>query len=218
MRKQLSIYALLLAVLGCNNEEGPEEIPPEPESPEFDGSGDRDIRESWFASEVPFDRNVQLLSFTQLRNEVDRALDNTPWLGESNEDLWPGALGSFRGANYTTRFQNQRQPSQQWLVNARRMAFSVCGARTLQESGLAQADRVVYDAVDPADPIVTAEDDVAEQVRSLHARFYRTRNVTDDDLQTSLTLLEELQDEAGPADAWSGLCVAYLTSMRFLSF
>ena len=219
IEKYILVLALSsVATVTCTSEEEEEPVVEVKESPEFNGSGDRDIRDSWFSTDVAYGNNLQMLSYRQLNNEVDRALDNTPWLDDADVDQWPGAIGRFRGANFTTRFVDDRLPSQQWLVSARKMAFSVCQRRVSAEAGVAQEDRVVFDVVDPAETIDLDASETEGQIQSLYKRFFQTGEISDDDLSTSLELLGELQTEAGAPDAWMGLCVANLTSIRFLTF
>ncbi len=177
------------------------------------GAGDRDLLADWPSINLPFSDNTKMLNFVQLRNEVQRATTMT-WV-DQGVDQWTANQSILGGADFVESWQYDISPNQQKMLTIRRMAFRVCGDLVASEQG--QATRTVFGVVDPAVAIDAGAASTQEQVRALFKRFF-FEEIEDQALTDSLSLLSDLQGLDGQEEAWRGLCTAYLSSMRFLSY
>ncbi len=211
----LSAAVLLLGCTGKINSPGnnPGQDDAGPEDSELVGAGGRDLLTDWPSIALPFSDNTKMLNFEQLRNEVLR-VTTLSWVDVGN-DQWESNRSILGGADYSDTWQVDITPNQQKILTIRRMAFTVCGNLVEAEAG--QATRTVFAVLDPAVVIDTAAASTESQVTALYKRFFfedaSAAAVTD-----SLALLGDLQTSDNQREAWRGLCTAYLSSMRFLSY
>ena len=182
-------------------------------NPELVGAGDRDLLTDWPSIALPFSDNTKMLNFEQLRNEVLRAT-TLSWV-DVNIDQWEGNRSILGGADYVENWANDVTPNQQKILTIRRMSFTVCGDLVTAEAG--QATRTVFEVLDPGVVIDTAAASTAAQVGALYKRFF-FEDAPPQAMTDSLALLGDLQTLDNQSEAWRGLCTAYLSSMRFLSY
>jgi len=226
MRTNRALLAVLLAGLatsGCSGlissddpSDGPDgpdnpDAPTEPEDDRLEGAGGRDLTEHWPTIEVPYSQNTKMLSFAQMQNEVQRATGRS-WVVDG-QDQWEANRGVFGGADYIETWSVDRQPSQQKLVTWRKMAFTVCGAAVAADAG--SDERSLFVAVDPATPIDPAT--ATPQIVELFSRFF-LEAPSQAEIDTALTALTDLEALQNARQAWRGLCAAYLSSQRFLTY
>jgi hypothetical protein len=165
------------------------------------------ISDGWETAAVPYGDNVKLLSYAQMQSEVERATGV----------VWPDWAANrvvFGGADYVTTFSDDRTPSGTKLLTWRKMAFDVCGTMI----GAEAAKPSLFTAISPTVAISASDPKVAAQVKLVFARFF-LENPAQADVDASTKALGDLIAAGGsPQDAWTGLCVGYLSSMRFLTY
>jgi len=211
-----TLALLLLTSVGCwgsidnkarsDSDAGPEEN-------ELIGAGDRDITEFWPEIDLPYSQNTKLLSYDMLRNEVLRATGRS-WVVEG-VDQWELNKSSLGGADYVNTFADDRTVSQQKIVTIRKMALAVCGDLVSAEN--ATASPTLFTTVKPSAAISADDTAVATQVASLYQRFFLVEPSAAE-IAEHVQLLIDLQTQTNSTQAWRGLCGAYLSSMRFLSY
>jgi hypothetical protein len=172
------------------------------------GAGGRDLMQFWPNIDVPFSENTKMLAYPMMRSEVIRAtsIDWADW--EANREL----LG---GADYQNQWVEDRTPSQQKFSTWRRMALDVCLELVDKEAG--QSSRTVFTAIDPGEATTASDPKVREQVTNLFERFF-IESPSETEIVESIQAFEDLDGANRPKRAWRGLCAAYLSSMRFLSY
>jgi hypothetical protein len=181
---------------------------------EMRGAGGRDIAEYWPTIEVAGGQNTRMMSYDMIKAEVTRATGKG-WV-VSGVDQWPRNRGALGGADYVTTFADDLTPSQQRMVLVRKMGFAVCGDLVTSEAG--QATRIVFTDVDPGATLDPAAATTKAQISALFRRFFMA-DAADEDVSEGVALLTSLQQGGADAKAaWRGLCVSYLSSMRFLTY
>lgn len=228
MRTSKALFALLLAgqlaacsgTVSVDGGPGDGDDPDDPRNPdgpeapgddELAGAGGRDLTEYWPDIDLPYSQNTKMLSFEQMRNEVQRATGRS-WR-EDGQDQWEAHRGVLGGADYIDIWAVDREPSQQKLVTWRKMAFRVCGAAVNADAGA--PDRTLFVAVDPGAAIDPAT--AAPQVEQLFARFF-LEAPSQTEVDQAIAALSEMETLANARQAWRGLCAAYLSSQRFLTY
>jgi hypothetical protein len=217
MNSRIAIVSLALTVVGCEglgvittgDDQGNGVDPTQ-----LEGAGGRSITEYWPSIEIPLSENTRMLSFDMMRNEVMRATGHS-WVVDG-QDMWERNRGALGGADYQTTFVDDLTPSQQRIVLWRKMAFQVCTDLVDDEAGA--SSRLVFLDVDPAASFDPASSAVQRQILALFRRFFLA-DAEDQDVADARELLQALAP--GGQDgrtAWRGLCVAYLSSMRFLTY
>jgi len=209
----MASVGLLVALIGCTGtltSNGDPSVDPE----QMEGAGGRDISEYWPSIEIPLSENTRMLSFEMMQAEVMRATGHSWEL--DGVDQWERNRGALGGADYVTTFADDLTPSQQRVVLWRKMAFQVCGDLVDAEAGA--ATRTVFTEVDPGASFDSASQATTAQIRTLFFRFFLAEP-DDSDVTQGANLLSALSQTGadGPA-VWGGLCVAYLGSMRFLTY
>jgi hypothetical protein len=182
-----------------------------PASDEMAGAGGRDVSEYWQNIDHALSQNTRMLSYSMLRSEVMRATGRS-WMS-GGADQWEKNRGPLGGADYVTTFADDLTPSQQRIVLIRKMAFQVCGDLVTAEAGA--ATRTVFTEVDPGVAIDATAAVTKSQIGAMYHRFF-LEDASDADLADGAALLGKLGTD--PKIAWRGLCVSYLSSMRFLTY
>ncbi len=177
------------------------------------GTNGRLIIQDWLDIESPGTQNTKMMTFQQIKAEVDRAA-GINWT-DQGVDQWELSKSVLRFANYIDNWQSNRIPSQQKQVTLRKMAYKVCEDLVLQDAG--QPTRTFFTEVDPALPIDTTAASVATQVESIYQRIHLVAPTTAETTD-ALALLTELQTLADSQQAWRGFCAGQLMSMRFLTY
>jgi len=213
LHRKLTILSLLaaMACTGTVDENVGNDDPPAPEDDPLLGAGDRDITSNWPDIDLPYSQNTKMLSFSMLKNEVLRATAHT-WV-DGEIDMWEANRSALGGADYVNIFQPNRTITQQKIVTIRKMALSVCedvvAADTLGEP-------ILFTLQSPSAAI--ADDATTRsQVELIYKRFFLV-NASSVEVDESIQLLSDLAGTDGPTEAWRGLCAAYLSSMRFLTY
>jgi len=207
---------LLLASVGCWGSVGgnsDSEDDPTPGEDELIGAGDRNITDFWPDIDLPYSQNTQVLGFDMLRNEVQRAT-GLSWLidGIDQWDLNKSALG---GADYVNTFDDDRTISQSKIVTIRKMAFKVCNDLVQAEN--AAATPTIFTVLKPNAGIDANNAALSSQVSTLYQRFFLVAPSASE-VSESVQLLVDLSGQVNSTQSWRGLCGAYLSSMRFLSY
>jgi hypothetical protein len=165
------------------------------------------ISDGWAEAPVPYGDNVKMLNFPQMRAEVRRAT-GVDW------PSWAQNRVAFGGADYVATFQDDRTPSATKLVTWRKMAFEVCTTLTNAEASAPS----LFSAISPTAPIAANDPKIAAQVKLVFTRFFLD-DAGANDVVASTKALTDIVDAGGsPIEAWTGLCVGYLSSMRFLTY
>ncbi len=206
------LAASVAALVGCSGEI---EKTGEPISNEMLGAGGRDISEYWQSIDVALSQNTRMLSYSMLRSEVTRATGKS-WV-VAGADQWDRNRGPLGGADYKTTFADDLTPSQQRIVLIRKMAFQVCGDLVAAEAGAA-ATRTVFTELDPGAAFDSASATTKAQITAMFRRFFLS-DPEEADLTDGAALVHALAPTGANGQvAWRGLCVAYLGSMRFLTY
>ena len=201
----LFITTTLSFALGCSVG-SPRDI--NNEDDELFGAGGRDLTEFWISVPIPHSQNTKNLNFSMMRSKVERATGLT-WA------QWEQSKQTFGAPDYIENWHEDRFVSQQKLTRWRTMAMDICEELVAQDAG--KGNRNYFTIVDPAENIDVTANPVKQQIDAMHQRMFLEK-VSATDLQESLALLSELQAEDSSELAWQGLCVAYISSMRFLSY
>ena len=165
------------------------------------------ISDGWSTAPVRYGDNVKMLSYVQMQAEVARAT-GVVWSG------WANSRAVFGGADFVTTYADDRTPSGTKLVTWRKMAFDVCARMLTTEASTPS----LFSAVSPTAAIRADDAKVAAQVRLVFTRFF-LEDPTAADVDASIKALGDTVAAGGSAeDAWTGLCVGYLSSMRFLTY
>lgn len=165
------------------------------------------VSDDWQEAAVPYGDNVKTLNFEQLQAEVVRAT------GVTTID-WDSKQATFGGADYVSTFQEDRTPSATKMVALRKIAFDACTALLTKES----SKQTLFSAISPKTAINATDPNVAAQVKLIFTRvFFEEPEAADVDASTQ-ALADLTAAGATSVDAWTGLCVGYLSSMRFLSY
>jgi hypothetical protein len=168
------------------------------------------IASTWLDADVAFDNNAQLLTLDALKQEVMRATGQT-WTMNGVEQ-WANVASAYGDADYATRFTDERVPTAQKLTIVRSMATAVCSAAASSSSAYAKLGGASVDVN------ATIADSPALQsaVAAIYENFFLVKPAQADVTISTKLLLDE-QAKGGPKTAWTYLCVAYLTSINFLS-
>jgi hypothetical protein len=148
-----------------------------------------------------------MLSFSQMEAEATRATGVT-WPD------WAANRAVFGGADYVTTFEDDRTPSGTKILTWRKMAFDVCATMLTAEAKAPS----LFSAIGPTAPIAAGDPKVASQVKLVFVRFF-LEDPALADVDASIQALSDTVAAGGvPQDAWTDLCVGYLSSMRFLTY
>jgi hypothetical protein len=165
------------------------------------------ISDGWPNAAVPYGDNVKMLNYAQMQEEVLRATGV----------VWPDWAANrlvFGGADFAVTYADDRTPSATKLVTWRKMAFDVCTMMVKAEA----AKPSLFTAIAPDAAISQTDPKVTAQVKLVFARFFLEDPVQAEVDVSVKGLVDTLSVGGAPADAWTGLCVGYLSSMRFLTY
>ncbi len=207
----ISLGLLLTAGVGaCDGSGLDDQQPPPDDDPVVGASAGGDtnvISDGWETASVHGGNNLKMMNFEQLQAELLRATSITYSKWEENRLV-------FGGADYKTSFQEERTPTATKILTWRKITYSVCTDMIAKETTTPKLFLAIAPnaAIDPADPKVTA------QVTAIFTKFFfEPPNAQELDVSTA-TLAKSVAAGGGPSDAWINLCVAYLSSMRFLAY
>jgi len=207
---------LLLASVGCWGSVGGNSNSDDDQTPgedELIGAGDRNITDFWPDIDLPYSQNTQVLSYDMLRNEVQRATGLSWQL--DGIDQWELNKSALGGADYVNTFDDDRTISQSKIVTIRKMAFTVCDDLVKAEN--AAATPTIFTALKPNAGIDANNASLSQQVTLLYQRFFLVAPSASE-VSESVQLLVDLNGQVNSTQSWRGLCGAYLSSMRFLSY
>lgn len=180
---------------------------------ELVGAGGRDITQFWPNVEVRGGENTKMLNYEMLKNEVMRATGRSWVIGTT--DQWAANRGILGGADWVTSWNEDRNPSQAKIITIRKMALKVCLDAVNADAG--QTTRTLFTDLDPDLTIDPAAAITRTQVSNLYERIFLD-TPAEEEITDALSALTDLQTINGPRLAWRGLCGAYLSSMRFLTY
>ncbi len=197
------IAATIMIPLGCGGS-----FSSDYDGEELIGAGGRDLTEYWVSVPIPHSQNTKNLNFQMMGNKVKSATGLNCGPSEQSRQ-------TFGAPDYIENWSEDRVINQQKINGWRAIVMECCEELVTQDAG--KANRSYFTVIDPAANINIAAIPVTQQIDAMHQRMF-LEEVSTSDLQESLTLLSELQTEESPEIAWQGLCVAYMSSMRFLSY
>lgn len=171
------------------------------------GSTTNVVSDSWYEAPVRFGNTLKMLNFEQLKSELAAVTG-----ADSTELASAGA--AFGAANYKTVFQDDRTPTSSKLIAYRKIAYKMCTEMITREGNT----RALFSEVAPSAAISAQDPKVAAQVKKIFARVF-LEEPTQVEIDHSTNALGQFVAEgSSPAEAWTGLCVGYLSSMRFLTY
>ena len=165
------------------------------------------ISEDWAEAPVPYGDNVKMLRFQQMQAEVERATGVT-W---SN---WAANRAAFGGVDFRATFYEDRTPSATKLLIWRRMAFDVCAELVGTETNAP----VLFTAIAPTETVAATDPKVTAQVKLVFARFFLEEPRPEEIAASTKALAATIESGGSPEEAWTALCVGYVSSMRFLTY
>ena len=171
------------------------------------GSTTNVVSDSWYEAPVRFGNTIKMLNFEQLKSELAAVTG-----ADSTELASAGA--AFGAANYKTVFQDDRTPTSSKLIAYRKIAYKMCGEMVKREGNT----RALFSEIAPSAAINAEDPKVAAQVKKIFARVFLEEPTQVEIDHSTKALGQFVAEGLSPADAWTGLCVGYLSSMRFLTY
>lgn len=165
------------------------------------------ISDAWAESTVRFGNNVKMLNFRQLKSEVARATGVASYDWGNNGDV-------FGAADFQTSFHDDLTPGATKIITLRKIAFDVCAKMIAAET----TTPALFSAMSPKAAVSAQDPKLAEQVKLVFTRFFMEEPTPDEADVSTKAVVMQIAAGATPAAAWAGLCVGYITSMRFLSY
>lgn len=166
------------------------------------------ISDGWIVEPVHGGNNLKLISFAQMQAEVLRATG-------VNYAKWDKNRAVFGAVDFKSSFVEDRIPTATKLLSWRKIAFSVCADMVKNETTAPK----LFSSIAPTAAIAADDAKVVAQVKAIFAKFF-FEPPNAQELEISLkALVDTLAAPGGtPSDAWTNLCVGYLSSMRFLTY
>lgn len=175
------------------------------------GAGGRAIGSTWDNIDVPFSKNTKMLNFSMMKSEVQRATGAT-WIGGSGQDLWAPVSGTLGHLDMVNRWAEDRVPDQKKLITLRKMSFAVC------EKFVNEDSQGMFSSVDLNQKVGEQSAAAEAQISLLYERFFLSK-ANETEVAQAMTLLQAIEAQGSSStEAWIGLCSAYTSSMRFLSY
>lgn len=171
------------------------------------GSTTNVVSDSWYEAPVRFGNTIKMLNFEQLKSELSAVTG-----ADSTELASAGA--AFGAANYKTVFQDDRTPTSSKLIAYRKIVYKMCTEMIKREGNT----RALFSEVAPSAAISAQDPKVAAQVKKIFARVFLEEPTQVEIDHSTKALGQFVAEGSSPADAWTGLCVGYLSSMRFLTY
>lgn len=165
------------------------------------------ISDGWEVASVHAGNNMKMLNFTQMQSEVLRATGIT-YSG------WTDSRVVFGAPDFKTSFQEDRTPTATKILTWRKIAFSVCGDMIKKET----TTPTLFSAIAPTAAIDAADSKVVAQVTAVFTKFFLEPPVSAEVEASTKALVDTVAAGSTPGEAWTNLCVAYLSSMRFLTY
>lgn len=165
------------------------------------------VSDGWDHAPVHAGNNMRMLNFAQMQSEVLRATTIA-------YDAWAENRVAFGAPDFRTSFQEDRTPTATKILTWRKIAFSVCTAMIRQET----AGPVLFSSVAPTAAITAGDPKLADQINAVFTQFF-LEPPGEAELEASIrALVDSVAAGSPPAEAWTTLCTAYLSSMRFLTY
>lgn len=192
---------------GCTSTLGGGEEPNEAVVGSSAGGQTNIISDNWDEAPVRLGNNLKMLSFAQMQSEVLRATTIA-------YDGWAQNRAVFGAPDFTTTFFEDRTPTATKILTWRKIAFAVCGSMVQKES----ATPALFTSISPTAAIDVANAKVGDQVKAMFTKFFLEAPTSEEVEASTKALADTVAAGGSPAEAWSNLCVAYLSSMRFLTY
>lgn len=165
------------------------------------------ISDDWEVAPVRLGNNLKMLNFAQMQSELLRATSVA--YGD-----WAENRAVFGAPDFKTSFQEDRTPTATKILTWRKIAFSVCGEMVKNET----TTPVVFSSIAPTAAISADDPKVKAQITAIFTKFFLEPPAPADVDASAKALVDTVAAGGPPAEAWTGLCVAYLSSMRFLTY
>lgn len=165
------------------------------------------ISDGWELASVHGGNNLKMMNFAQMQSEVLRATS-------INYSQWEKHRTVFGAADFKSSFAEDRLPTATKVLTWRKIAFAVCGEMVKQET----ATPKLFSSIAPTAAIKADDPKVIDQVKAMFTKFFFEPPTAKELEVSTAALAKTVAAGGGPSDAWSNLCVAYLSSMRFLTY
>lgn len=165
------------------------------------------ISDTWDVAPVRGGNSLKMLNFTQMQSEVRRATTIT-------YDSWAENRILFGAPDFKTSFNEDRTPTATKIITWRKIAFSVCTAMIKKET----ATPALFSSIAPTAAIKAGDPKVADQVNAIFTKFFLEPPTPSEVDASTQALVGTVSAGGPPAEAWTSLCAAYLSSMRFLTY
>lgn len=210
VRRGLIASCLVAGACSAELGSGGDEVDPADSEPVIGSSAGGQtniISDGWAEETVPHGNNLKMLNFKQMQSEVLRATSIT-----SKE--WATLRTAFGAPDFVNSFSEDRVPSATKILTWRRLAFSVCGSMISKET----ATPALFSSIAPSAAIDATNPRVTEQITAVFTKVFQAPPSADEVSLSTQMLVDAVAAGGTPAEAWTGLCVAYLSSMRFLTY
>lgn len=165
------------------------------------------VSDSWEVASVHAGNNLKMLNFAQMQSEVLRATGVT-------YSAWGDNRVVFGSPDFKTSYLEDRLPTATKILTWRKIAYSVCGDMIANE----KATPALFSSIAPTAAIDAADSKVVAQVKAIFTKFFLEPPTTGEVAVSTKALADSIAAGGAPTDAWKSLCVAYLSSMRFLTY
>lgn len=165
------------------------------------------ISDGWEEASVRGGNNIKFLNFTQMQAEMLRATS-------INYDKWEANRNVFGAADFRSSFEEDRTPTTTKIMTWRKIAFAVCGQMIKKEMTTPN----LFASISPAAAIDIADSKVVDQVKAVFTKFFFDPPSSKELEMSTKALAATIAAGGKPSEAWANLCVAYLSSMRFLTY
>lgn len=165
------------------------------------------ISDGWELASVRGGNNLKMMNFAQMQSEVLRATSVA-------YDNWAQYRLVFGAADFRESFQEDRTPTATKVLTWRKIAFSVCASMVTKET----TRPVLFASISPTANISSSDPRVVAQVRAIFTKFFFEPPTLKEVDASTRALVNTVAAGGTPSQAWSNLCVAYLSSMRFLTY
>lgn len=209
--KILAAACLSFAVGACTGEIGGGSGPQPPDDDPVIGAsagGETNvISDGWELASVHAGNNLKMLNFAQMQSEVLRATSIA-------YDGWDENRVVFGAADFKTSFQDDRIPTATKILTWRKIAFSVCKSMVKKET----TTPVLFSSIPPTAAIAADDAKVTAQITAIFTQFFLEPPTSSEVEASTKALVDSVAAGSPPDEAWSSLCAAYLSSMRFLTY
>lgn len=165
------------------------------------------ISDNWEVASVRAGNNMKMLNFEQMQAEVLRATKVSYADWAANRDV-------FGAPDFQTSFQDDRTPTTTKILTWRKIAYAVCGEMIKKET----ATPTLFSSIAPTAAIDAADPKVIAQVKAIFTRFLFEAPTSSEVEASTKALVDTVAAGSSTSEAWTSLCVSYLSSMRFLTY